>query len=83
MLDPVYRQSYMKGLLKFMGCGAYLRSMKSLWNQLLRYFYLRKKDPDEHPNVNTRVMHGINRLSILMFLIALVVVVWRLIHRHH
>ncbi|WP_165806462.1 DUF6728 family protein [Chitinophaga parva] len=56
--------------------------MKSLWNQILRYLYIKKKEPGEHNNVNTRVMHGINRLSILMFLVALVVVIWRLFHRH-
>lgn len=29
------------------------------------------------PNINTRFMHGINRISILMFLICLVVMIAR------
>ncbi|SCC08792.1 hypothetical protein GA0116948_103200 [Chitinophaga costaii] len=58
--------------------------MKSLWQQILRYLYLKKKDPNEVSNTNTKVMHGINRLSILMFLVAMVVVIIRLfLHRHH
>ncbi|HEY0272253.1 MAG TPA: DUF6728 family protein [Chitinophaga sp.] len=57
--------------------------MKSLWQQILRYLYLKKKDPAEVSNTNTRIMHGINRLSILMFLVAMVVVIIRLFFRRH
>lgn len=28
----------------------------------------------ERPNINTRFMHGINRISILMFLVGLIIV---------
>ncbi len=55
--------------------------MKSLWNQILQYLYIKKRDPDAYSNQNTRIMHGINRLSILMFLVAMVVVIYRLMHR--
>lgn len=50
-------------------------------DQLARYFYLKKKDPDDHPNFNTRMMHGINRISIFLFLIALIIIAIKLL-RH-
>jgi hypothetical protein len=39
------------------------------------YFFrvFRKPDPDSKPNFNLRMMHGINKISILMFLAALIV----------
>lgn len=36
-----------------------------------------KKDPNAPSNLNLRMMHGINKISILMFLIALIVLVIR------
>lgn len=44
-------------------------------------YYFRKKDPDKKPNVNLRMMHGINKISIIMFLIALIVIIVRMIVR--
>ncbi len=41
----------------------------------LRVF--RKDDPSNRPNFNLRVMHGINRVSILMFLFCLAVMITR------
>ncbi|MCC5935988.1 MAG: hypothetical protein JJU34_01785 [Lunatimonas sp.] len=39
------------------------------------YFFrvFKKSDPDSRPNFNLRMMHGINKISILMFLAALIV----------
>lgn len=44
--------------------------------EVVHYFF-RKKDPDRKPNFNLRVMHGINRLSIIMFLIAILILILR------
>ncbi|WP_020599971.1 DUF6728 family protein [Spirosoma panaciterrae] len=33
----------------------------------------RKPDPNQPTSVNLRMMHGINRISIVMFLIAIIV----------
>lgn len=52
-----------------------------LRDQLLNYLYLKKRDPNAPHNTNIRLMHGMNRISIFMFLFALVVMVIRLI-RH-
>ena len=47
---------------------------------VLGYFF-RKKDPNRPSNFNIRVMHGINKISIFMFLIALTVIIVRFISR--
>lgn len=52
-----------------------------MWNQILTYFYLRKRDPNEPRNANIIMMHGMNRISLIMFLIGIVVMIVRLL-RH-
>ena len=37
----------------------------------------RKPDPNKPSNVNLRMMHGINRISIVMFLVCLLVMIYR------
>lgn len=49
----------------------------SFWNQLLRYFYIRKRKEEEPHNINMFLMHGMNRISILLFLVALVILIIR------
>lgn len=44
-------------------------------------YYFRKKDPSRPTNTNLRLMHGINKISIIMFLICLIVIVTRFIVR--
>jgi len=44
-------------------------------------YFFRKKDPNRPNNINIRMMHGINKISILMFLAALVVIIVRLVNR--
>ena len=53
----------------------------SPWRQIKTYLYLRRRDPSEPRNLNIRFMHGMNRISILVFLIALIVMIVRAI-RH-
>ncbi|WKV12011.1 DUF6728 family protein [Marivirga harenae] len=40
-----------------------------------------KKDPNAPSNFNLKMMHGINKISILLFLIAVIVMVTRAIMR--
>lgn len=47
---------------------------------VLGYFF-RKKDPSRPSNFNIRAMHGINKLSMIMFLIALIIIISRFIAR--
>jgi hypothetical protein len=37
------------------------------FGEVLTYFF-RKKDPNRKTNFNLRMMHGINKISIIMFL---------------
>lgn len=40
------------------------------FGEVLGYFF-RKKDPNNRPNFNLRMMHGINKISIIMFLLGI------------
>lgn len=50
------------------------------FNEVITYFF-RKKDPSRPSNFNLRMMHGINKVSILIFLVAVIVMVTRAILR--
>jgi hypothetical protein len=52
-----------------------------MWKQILTYLYIRKRDPNEPRNINICMMHGMNRISIIMFFIAIVVMIYRLLTR--
>ncbi|WP_349316432.1 DUF6728 family protein [Chitinophaga sp. MM2321] len=56
--------------------------MKSIWHQILRYFYIGKKDPNAPTTRYVAMMHGMNRISILLFLVALIILIVRLIRKH-
>jgi hypothetical protein len=46
--------------------------------QLGEYLYLRKKDPNTPRTSWIRYMHGINRISLLLFIFGLIVLVVKL-----
>jgi hypothetical protein len=47
---------------------------------VLGYFF-RKADPSRKTNFNLKMMHGINKISILMFLIGLIFVIVKIATR--
>jgi len=51
----------------------------SVIKQLAEYFYLRKRDPDAPHTKWMTYMHGINRISLFMFLVALVIMFLKLV----
>jgi cob(I)alamin adenosyltransferase len=51
----------------------------SVLNQIAEYLYLKKKDPSRPNTKFVKYMHGINRLSILLFLAALVILAIKLL----
>ncbi|HVI49493.1 MAG TPA: DUF6728 family protein [Chitinophaga sp.] len=55
--------------------------MKSIWQQILRYFYIVKKDPNAPKTRYVAMMHGMNRISIILFLVALIILIVRLLKR--
>jgi hypothetical protein len=50
----------------------------SVLRQFGEYLYLRKKDPNQPTTQWTKYMHGINRISILLFLLAMVILAYKL-----
>ncbi len=54
---------------------------QGVWQQILTYFYIRKRDPRDPKNINIKFMHGMNRISLFMFLIAVIVMIVRLFTR--
>ncbi|MBG9377354.1 hypothetical protein I5907_14015 [Panacibacter sp. DH6] len=44
-----------------------------IWQQLMEYLYIKKRDPNEPRTQWMKYMHGMNRISLLMFLFALLV----------
>ncbi|MFB6455228.1 DUF6728 family protein [Chitinophaga sp. Hz27] len=56
--------------------------MKSIWQQILRYFYIGKKDPNAPKTRYVAMMHGMNRISIILFVIAIIILIFKLLRRH-
>ena len=49
--------------------------------QIAEYLYLKKKDPNAPDSQWVKYMHGINRISIFMFLFGLIILVFKLIRK--
>jgi len=52
-----------------------------VWQQVARYLYLKKKDPNEKKTKWEGYMHGINRLSIFLFLLAMIILAVKLLRK--
>ncbi len=50
-------------------------------NQIAEYLYLKKKDPNRPQTKWVGYMHGINRLSLLLFLLAMIIIVIKTLRR--
>lgn len=50
-------------------------------NQVAEYLYLKKKDPNTPKSQWLKYMHGINRISILLFLAGLIILAIKLLRR--
>jgi hypothetical protein len=47
--------------------------------QLAEYLYIKKRDPNEPRTQWMKYMHGMNRISLLMFLVAVLIIIFRLV----
>jgi hypothetical protein len=47
--------------------------------QIAEYLYLKKKDANSDNSGWIKYMHGINRISIFMFLLAVIIIIVRLL----
>ncbi len=52
---------------------------KTIWRQLLEYLYIKKRDPNEQRSQFVKYMHGMNRISLIMFLVALLIIIFKLL----
>jgi hypothetical protein len=50
--------------------------------QMAEYLYLRKPDPNRPKSDFVKYMHGINRLSLILFIMALIILVIKLVVKH-
>jgi hypothetical protein len=50
-----------------------------MWKQISEYLYLRKKDPNRPKGLFMWAMHGINRLSLILFILCLVILAIKLL----
>jgi hypothetical protein len=50
--------------------------------QIAEYLYIKKRDPNAPHTQWMKYMHGINRISILLFLFAMIVLVIRWLVKH-
>lgn len=50
-----------------------------IWRQFAEYLYLKKRDPNEPRTKWMKYMHGMNRISLLMFLAALLIMLFRFV----
>lgn len=46
-----------------------------VWNKIFAYITFRKPEAGAPTSFNLKVMHGINKISILMFLFGLIVLI--------
>lgn len=46
-----------------------------VWKKIVGYITFRKAAPGEPTSENLRIMHGINKISLLVFLFAIVLMV--------
>jgi len=52
-----------------------------IWRQIGEYLWIVKRNPDRPHSQMTRAMHFINRLSILLFILAMIILIIQLIKR--
>lgn len=46
-----------------------------IWNQIQQYLFIKKEDPNAPKTPWMKYMHGMNRISLLMFIIAVLFII--------
>lgn len=50
-----------------------------IWKQIGEYLYIKKRDPNDERTKWMKYMHGMNRISLIMFLIAVMIIIFKLV----
>ncbi|MDP1843795.1 MAG: hypothetical protein Q8K64_10275 [Sediminibacterium sp.] len=48
-----------------------------IWKQIGEYLYIKKRDPNEERTKWMKYMHGMNRISLIIFLIAVMIIIFK------
>lgn len=51
--------------------------LMKFWDQIAEYLFIKKKEPVEGETKFTKYMHGMNRISIYMFLIVILIMIFK------
>jgi hypothetical protein len=57
----------------------YTNQFMGFWKQIAEYLYIKKRDPNEPRTQWMKYMHGMNRISLIMFIIAVLIIIFRLV----
>ncbi len=49
------------------------------FRQIAEYLYIKKRDPNAPRDINIKLMHGMNRISLLMFIVALLIMLFKFV----
>jgi len=49
------------------------------WRQIAEYLYIKKRDPNQPRTKYIKYMHGMNRISLLMFITAVIIILIKLV----
>jgi hypothetical protein len=52
-----------------------------IWTQIAEYLYLKKKDPSRPKSKWIGYMHGINRISLFIFILCLIILAIKLLRK--
>ena len=50
-----------------------------IWKQIAEYLYIEKRDPNNERSQWLKYMHGMNRISLIMFLLALLFMLFKMV----
>ncbi|HNP23183.1 MAG TPA: hypothetical protein PKM63_02400 [Panacibacter sp.] len=50
-----------------------------IWRQMAEYLYIKKRDPNSPRTQWIKYMHGMNRISLIMFVVALLIMLLKFI----
>ncbi len=50
-----------------------------IWNQFAEYLFIKKRDESEELTQWMKYMHGMNRISLMMFLMAVLIILFKLL----
>ena len=52
-----------------------------IWKQFAEYLFIKKRDPNEERSQWMKYMHGMNRISLMMFLVGVLVIIFKTVIR--